>query len=66
MTAAILQSTQYERLAEQCDLRADLTRLTEEREFYSKQAAIFRKLAKVRERRDAAATLSAVTLSVKH
>jgi len=54
MAAAILQSTQYERLAEQCDLRADLTRLTEEREFYREQATIFRRLAKLRERRDMA------------
>jgi len=54
MAAAILQSTQYERLAEQCDLRADLTRLTGEREFYREQATIFRRLAKLRERRDAA------------
>lgn len=31
-----------------------MTRLTKEREFYREQAAIFRKLAKVKERRDAA------------
>lgn len=54
MAAAILQSTQYERLAAQCDLRADLTRLTAERAFYREQAAIFRKLVKLKERRDAA------------
>ena len=48
MVAAILQSTQYERLAEQCELRADLTRLTHEREFYREQAVIFRRLAKHR------------------
>ena len=54
MTAAILQTKQYERLAAQCDARADLTRLIGEREFYREQAAIFRRLAKLRERRDAA------------
>jgi hypothetical protein len=54
MAAAILEATQYERLAEQCDHRADSTRITEEREFYREQAMIFRRLAKVKERREAA------------
>jgi hypothetical protein len=54
MAAAIQQSKQYEQLAAQCDVRAELTRLTEEREFYREQATIFRKLAKLKERRDAA------------
>jgi len=54
MAAAILQTMEYERLAAQCDVRAEMTRLSDEREFYREQAAIFRKLAKVKQRRDAA------------
>ena len=43
-----LAPEEYERLALQCERQARLTRLTEEREFYIKQAALFRKLKIVR------------------
>ena len=55
MAAAILQSTKYRHLAEQCDLRAGVTLVAEERAFYREQAVLFYRLAKMKERRDAAA-----------
>jgi hypothetical protein len=58
MGAAILQSTQYRRLAEQCDLRAGVTLVAEERTFFREQAVLFYKLARMKERRDAAALLA--------
>jgi hypothetical protein len=42
---------EYERLAQQCDRAGRCSQLTSEREFYARQAALFRRLAEAKRKR---------------
>jgi hypothetical protein len=52
MTTALKEVDEYERLAADCERACRLSRLTSERDFYTRQAEIFRQLAQAMKARN--------------